>query len=193
MSKIVIGHKVLNLDELCRVSFLDGQLAEVIVDSQLYADLNKQDPTKVGTIGESTQQGLLSLSKQQVRGAILVKLVQILKLKKNASKKTVDVLLAALNSPSVDLEIPAQGTNFGSYLRKCFEMSQVCVSEKEVFILEQPAHVIQANFALVCHLCKENVSLYDACLAFGAEMAGAHSDYFTDYALTLGKSTAGVS
>lgn len=64
MSKIVIGHKVLNLDELCRVSFLDGQLAEVIVDSQLYADLNKQDPTKVATIRESTQNGLTNLTKQ---------------------------------------------------------------------------------------------------------------------------------
>ena len=59
MSKIVIGHKVLNLDELCRVSFLDGEMAEVIVDSQLYADLNKQDPTKVATVQDSTQNGLV--------------------------------------------------------------------------------------------------------------------------------------
>lgn len=38
--KIVIGHKVLNLEELSNVSYLGKDLAEVIVDSQLYADLS---------------------------------------------------------------------------------------------------------------------------------------------------------
>lgn len=39
------------------------------------------------------------LSKAQVRAAILVKIVQILKLKKNAQKSTVDFLLSVLNQP----------------------------------------------------------------------------------------------
>ena len=39
---------------------------------------------------------------QQFRAALLVKLVQILKLKKNAQKSTVDFLLAVLNQPAED-------------------------------------------------------------------------------------------
>ena len=39
------------------------------------------------------------LSRAQVRAAILVKIVQILKLKKNAQKSTVDFLLSVLNQP----------------------------------------------------------------------------------------------
>lgn len=85
----------------------------MIVDSQLYADLSKADPTKIGSLEESKEAGLVNLAKEQVRGAILVKLVQLLKLKKNASKKTIDVLLAALNKPEeLGLELPEQGTNF---------------------------------------------------------------------------------
>lgn len=42
--KIVVGHKVLNLEELFNVSCLGSTQTEVVVDSQLYADLNKQAP-----------------------------------------------------------------------------------------------------------------------------------------------------
>ena len=31
--KIVIGHKVLNLEELCNVAYFGKELAEVVVDS----------------------------------------------------------------------------------------------------------------------------------------------------------------
>lgn len=44
--KIVIGHKVLNLEELTNVACLGKDLAEVIVDSQLYAELAAQAPPK---------------------------------------------------------------------------------------------------------------------------------------------------
>jgi len=44
--KIVIGHKVLNLEELTNVACLGKDLAEVIVDSQLYADLATAAPSK---------------------------------------------------------------------------------------------------------------------------------------------------
>jgi len=49
--KIVIGHKVLNLEELTYVAYLGKDLAEVIVDSQLYAELAQQAPPK--TVGPS--------------------------------------------------------------------------------------------------------------------------------------------
>ena len=44
--KIVIGHKVLNLEELASVACLGKDLAEVVVDSQLYADLSTAAPSK---------------------------------------------------------------------------------------------------------------------------------------------------
>jgi hypothetical protein len=41
MSKIVIGHKVLNLEELYNTSCIGSTLGvEVVVDSQLYAELS---------------------------------------------------------------------------------------------------------------------------------------------------------
>ena len=39
----------------------------------------------------------LLLTREQVRAALLVKLVQILKLKKNAQKSTIDFMLGILN------------------------------------------------------------------------------------------------
>ena len=39
--KIVIGHKNLNLEELFNVSCLPSQ-SEVVIDSQIYAELNPQ-------------------------------------------------------------------------------------------------------------------------------------------------------
>jgi hypothetical protein len=44
--KIVIGHKVLNLEELTYVAFLGKDLAEVVIDSQLYAELSTANPSK---------------------------------------------------------------------------------------------------------------------------------------------------
>ena len=46
--KIVVGHKVLNLEELTTVATFDGGHSQVIVDSQLYAELGKTAPTQQG-------------------------------------------------------------------------------------------------------------------------------------------------
>lgn len=100
--KIVIGHKVLNLEELTNVAFLGKDLAEVVVDSQLYAELATQAPQK--TVDPSfnavvDEEATLLLTKNQIRAVLLVKLVQLLKLKKNAQKSTVDFILSVLNQP----------------------------------------------------------------------------------------------
>ncbi len=100
--KIVIGHKVLNLEELTNVAYLGKDLAEVIVDSQLYAELATAAPAKTvpPTFNAVIDDGApLLLSRDQIRAALLVKLVQILKLKKNAQKSTVDFFLSILNQP----------------------------------------------------------------------------------------------
>jgi len=103
--KIVIGHKVLNLEELTNVAFLGKDLAEVVVDSQLYAELATQAPQKTvdpsfnAMVDEEDGSSALLLTKNQIRAALLVKLVQLLKLKKNAQKSTVDFILSVLNQP----------------------------------------------------------------------------------------------
>ena len=103
--KIVIGHKVLNLEELTNVACLSKDLAEVIVDSQLYAELAQQAPPKTvdtqfnPVVDDKASGSVLLLTKAQVRAVLLVKLVQILKLKKNAQKSTVDFFLNVLNQP----------------------------------------------------------------------------------------------
>jgi len=101
--KVVIGHKVLNLEELTYVASLGKDLAEVIVDSQLYTELATQAPPKTvdgqfnPIVDDKASSAVLLLTRAQVRAALLVKLVQILKLKKNAQKSTVDFILSVLN------------------------------------------------------------------------------------------------
>ena len=108
MSKVVIGHKVLNLEELYNVSCLgSAHQVEVVVDSQLYAELNKA-PAKADAAGKKfealTEGGQdVKFTSSQVRAILLVKLVQMLKLKKNATSPSVDFILRLLNDPSVSL------------------------------------------------------------------------------------------
>ena len=111
--KIVIGHKVVNLEELTYVANLGVDLAEVVVDSQLYADLAKQAPpktiespqfTSIKT-GDAENDGKQMLTRAQFRAAVLVKLVQLLKLKKNAQKSTIDFFIGLLNNPQSEVEV----------------------------------------------------------------------------------------
>ena len=50
-------------------------------------------------VDDQANSTVLYLTKAQVRAALLVKIVQILKLKKNAQKSTVDFMLSVLNQP----------------------------------------------------------------------------------------------
>lgn len=52
---------------------------------------------------------------------------------------------------------------------------------------------MQAVVALEAYKVKENMSLYDATLSFSCELFACHSDNFTDFALTLGKSSQGIT
>lgn len=78
MSKIVIGHKVLNLEELYNTSCIGSTLGvEVVVDSQLYAELSAQaiklESTKFNPLIEGGSP--VKFTRQQIRAIILVKLV----------------------------------------------------------------------------------------------------------------------
>ena len=103
MSKVVIGHKVLNLEELYNVSCVGSALGvEVVVDSQLYAELScAAVKYEAPSFSEQNELGGITFNREQIRAILLVKLVQLLKLKKNASKSSVDFFLYLLNDKSV--------------------------------------------------------------------------------------------
>jgi len=50
-------------------------------------------------------------------------------------------------------------------------------------------HTYNAIFALEIYKLANQIRLLDSTLAFSLESLGAHVDYLTDYALTLGKET----
>ena len=88
--KVVLGHKILNLEELFSTSSLEevnskNTLVEVAIDAQIYAELakqaNKEQPKSV--FDRQTEYAKETLSRQEVRGVLLVKIVQLLKLKQN--------------------------------------------------------------------------------------------------------------
>lgn len=110
MSKVVIGHKVLNLEELYSVSCVGSALGvEVVVDSQLYAELStlavKYEAASFSELREAAGGDVIKFNQQQIRAILLVKLVQLLKLKKNASKSSVDFILSLLNDSNVSCRL----------------------------------------------------------------------------------------
>lgn len=63
------------------------------------------------------------------------------------------------------------------------------LNDKEIFILSSLPHIYSALFALEVRKLNEKVKLFDTVLAFSLETLNTHQDYFTEYALTSGKST----
>ena len=89
--KIVIGHKILNLEELYNIA----AGAEVVVDAPTYAELNKTAIDKF--IVMDVPEEKVQISNLETRAVLTVKLLQILKLKGSAQKATVDLLVSMLN------------------------------------------------------------------------------------------------
>ena len=73
------------------------------------------------------------------------------------------------------------------------QANNVRLSEKEHFVLAAHSHVLQATIALEAYKIKENLGFYDATLSLSCELMAAHADNFTDFALTLGKASQGVT
>ena len=59
--------------------------------------------------------------------------------------------------------------------------------------MEAQSHVLQAVASLEVYQLKENLGCYDGILAVSCELLKAHIDNFTDFALTLGKTTQGFT
>ena len=78
--KIVVGHKVLNLEELTTIASYDCGLSEVVVDSQLSAELSTAAAADKGDrkpfeSGKDLEGTPIIMTKAQNRAALLVKLV----------------------------------------------------------------------------------------------------------------------
>ena len=77
----------------------------MVVDSPLQAELSKEGPKSVASIDYKplhereglTNSNPIKFTSPQIRAAILVKIVQLLKLKKNAQLSTVEFLVGLLN------------------------------------------------------------------------------------------------
>ena len=63
------------------------------------------------------------------------------------------------------------------------------LSEKEDFVIQSQAHLVQSVLAVETYRLRENLGLFDTIMCFSSELLGAHADNFTEYALTLGKQT----
>ncbi len=104
--EVVVGHKQLNLDELYKIS-LFGNKFKVIVDSQTFSALAngpaKDEKPKAREMAGDFNAA--NLSEGHKRAILLLKLVQLLKLKKAAKKDTVNFIIGLLN----DNAVPAEG------------------------------------------------------------------------------------
>lgn len=59
--------------------------------------------------------------------------------------------------------------------------------------MEAHSHVLQAVTALEIYKIKENLGCYDGVLSLSCELLKSHIDNFTDFALTLGKASQGIT
>jgi hypothetical protein len=118
-------------------------------------------------------------------------LLQLIKLKKNVSKQTINYFVTILNENRSFIK--GQGKSFMQTMFEHARDTNIFFSEKELFIIQSLPHIYQAIFALETYRLKENMRLADTSLVFSLEMLNVHQDYFGEYALTLGKNTQGVN
>jgi hypothetical protein len=125
-----------------------------------------------------------------VRAILVVKVLQIVKTKRQATRPNVEFLVEVINTNQA---FEGSGRNFFEGLFALAREKNIFFSEKELFILGNPVHAYNAVFALELYKLSTQLGLLDTALAFSLESLGVSADYLSDYALTLGKATQGVS
>ena len=192
--KIAVGHKILNLEELFTIATYSGSDAnkiqvELVVDSQVYAELSKTAPKEAANLDDYPKD-IETLSKEDARAILAVKVVQLLKLKANCQQATVDLLLKILN----DDNLPEKLDNLFEVVFKIFNDNQLCISEKEKYIICSLPPVFLAKAALLAYKCREAQGYLNAILAFTMETLEFPADFYNEYNLTLrGRTTQGVT
>ena len=112
---------------------------------------------------------------------MVVKLIQILKLKGNCQAQVVDSILDMLNSSN---EYKA---DFFEYLYEGLAKRGAIPSEKERFILNSLPLLHIVPQALLAYQIKESMGYLNTVLCFSAETAEFPADYFNEYVLTRGR------
>ena len=190
--KVVVGQKILNLEELFTIASAAGRQgvsAEVTVDSQIYAELGKQQQDKPSGPNFADMNEGIKLPQQEGRAVLAVKLIQLLKMKGMAQQATADALVAMLNENKVS----DKDSGFFESLYKNFEERGVFPNEKEKFILNSLPHIGLCQNALVAYQCREGFGFLNCVLALSMETAEFPVDFFSDYTLSQrGRTTQGV-
>lgn len=123
-----------------------------------------------------------------------MKLLQIVKMKRSAVKPNVDFLVSVLNENKIFSQTPeGPAKNFFVGLFEHAKASNVFFSEKELFILGNEVHIYNAIFGVELYKLSQKLRLFDTTLATSLETFAVHTDYLTEYALTLGKTSQGVT
>lgn len=118
-----------------------------------------------------------------------VKLIQLLKLRKDAQQSVVNFILKLLNEDT----LRGQTGNFFEILYKQFDADKVWPNEKERYILNSLPNIKIATYALLAYKCKEAAGYLNAILAFQMETAQFPLDFFNEYTLSLrGRTSQGV-
>ena len=188
--KIVVGQKILNLEELFLVA--ENQNVEVVVDAQIFNDLNCTAPKAAAPFDASGKidQDTSNLTREQARGAILVKLIQLLKLKKNCNQPTAAFLVKMLNEDMFGDTTP----DLLAHLFQKMAENSVQPSDKEIYILHSLPSVYYAINALSAYKLREAFGFFNAVLAFTMETNEFPVDYYNEYALSLrGRTSRGVN
>ena len=79
----------------------------------------------------------IKFTSPQIRAAILVKIVQLLKLKKNAQLSTVEFLVGLLNGWGKVEKTIGEGKDFFDFLNEI--KGSIKLTEKEFFVLDAPS------------------------------------------------------
>ena len=129
------------------------------------------------------------MRKVEARAILVVKLIQLIKLKSTASKDLVDCLVSMLNND----EFEGDSIDFFQFLYDQLERSQVFPIEKERYILNSLPCCFLAKQALLAYMCRDGISFLNAILALSLETVEFPAEYFNEYSLTLrGRATQGV-
>lgn len=145
--KIVIGHKDLNLEELFQIACMPA-FAELVIDSVTNAEFALTIPggaNKEGqTVPEIPDRLIPSIRAEHERAILLVKILQIVKLKRGATKPNVDFLVGIINQNKSFLVSLYYLVSFFAYIGRRSELLQgtfpICEGLEYLFLRERTLH-----------------------------------------------------
>jgi hypothetical protein len=133
------------------------------------------------------------LTNVEARGVLLVKLIQLLKLKTNAQQATATLIVKLLNDDAVPKELISFEKLLGFFFDQC-DANQVYPSDKEKYILQSQPTVLLVRNGLLAYQLKESQVFLNATLALSLETEQLPIDFFNEYTLTQrGRQGQGVT